>query len=231
MGGTSGSKNPSPDDWFPNYGHLASRPSIDDPTHPLHDSQPDDDDESTTLAAMWSENAADDRSQSGASSEVQSASRRVNTSQPDESSAFEEEEEEDEDDNNRDYRYKGERANSAVQVNAEAFKYLHVPGEPVFVVNVHDLLTASIAAHQPECQALCVDLPTLYHLVGWRYANSIEFLAENCYDLITAVSRIAQRNGKLLTVDMGTQDYGLLQQYMPYLLGLGVVGVDLRNSH
>ncbi|KAH8905232.1 hypothetical protein BR93DRAFT_970041 [Coniochaeta sp. PMI_546] len=229
MADTSESRSPPPDDWFPQYDHLATRPSIEDPTHPLYNSQQDEDDQSMLFSPIGPRQAAEYVSQSGPSSEVQSTS---NPFPAEETSASQEDGIEDEEDaESGDDRYNGDREDSAVQANILAFKNLHVPGEPVFIVHVHDLLTASIAAHQPECQVLCIDLPTLYQLLGWRYANSIEFLAKDCYQLITTVSRIAQRNGKLLTVDMGTQEGALLQQYVPHLLGLGVVGVDLRDSH
>lgn len=93
---------------------------------------------------------------------------------------------------------------SDVHRNSTEFKCLHRPGNPVLVVHVHDLLTASIAAEQPEVEALCVDLPTVRYLVGGREANRDEFLFKDAFDLINYVALIAQRNGKLLTVDMRT---------------------------
>lgn len=96
------------------------------------------------------------------------------------------------------------RFDTEVQKNCTTFKYLHHPGSPVFVVHVHDLLTACIAAEQPEVQGLCVDLPTLCHLVGRREARKQDFLTNVTFNLTMQVATIAQRNGKLLSVDMRT---------------------------
>lgn len=61
---------------------------------------------------------------------------------------------------------KGPKENHDVQNACKVFADLHVPGQPVLVVHVHDLLTACIAAEQPKVQALCIDMLTLASLVG-----------------------------------------------------------------
>ncbi|KAB5580226.1 hypothetical protein GE09DRAFT_1254762 [Coniochaeta sp. 2T2.1] len=123
------------------------------------------------------------------------------------------------------------------QNNCRAFRWLHFVADvddPVFVVHVHDLLTASIAAEHAHVQALCVDLTTLgalRFLKKRRMATTEQkFLREQVVALIRQISIIAHRNGKLLTVDLGVYDAGLLRAVMPYLLDLGAVGVDLRDN-
>lgn len=244
MEDTSRSRSPSPEDdsLFPEYNRLATRPSVEDPTHPGYDGETDKDEDDVPASPIEpSPKKVASSSQSRPDTDVQSTWRKVNPPLAEESPILreekqgEEENEDEEDDFDENFettdRYRGNRDMSAVQANAEAFKNLHVPGKPIFVANVHDLLTASIAANQPECQALCVDLHTLAHLVGWRYARTVEFLAKDCNDLINQVSEIAQRNGKLLTVDIGTLHYMLLEEYIPILMGKGVVGVDIRDAH
>lgn len=56
--------------------------------------------------------------------------------------------------------------------------------------------------------------------------------------LIKEVSKVCQRNGKLLTVDLSTDAMDLsddpvpyLERYLPYLLEHGVVGIDLRIAN
>jgi len=117
-----------------------------------------------------------------------------------------------------------------VQAGCDAFKALHVPGEPVLVINVHDILTACIAAEHPKCQALCVDLWTLAGLVGTRRSQKPDFFWNECLPLIKEVSQVCQRTGKLLAVDMGSCSDEKLHELFPSLLMHGVVGVDLRDS-
>ncbi|KAB5551071.1 hypothetical protein GE09DRAFT_1287765 [Coniochaeta sp. 2T2.1] len=122
------------------------------------------------------------------------------------------------------------------QNNCRAFRFLHFVADdddPVFVVHVHDLLTASVAAEHAHVQALCVDLTTLGALrfvkKGRMATTEQRFLREQVVALIRNISIIAHRNGKLLTIDLGVYDAGVVRAVMPYLLDLGAVGVDLKD--
>jgi hypothetical protein len=129
------------------------------------------------------------------------------------------------------FRYVRERDAAEVQNCCEEFKYLHVPGKPVFVVHVHDFATAAIAAEEPAVQALCVDIPTIRSVLGRQTAGRDEWLATTGHYFITEISLIAQRVGKLLVVDMGSREAHTLLDMLPACLAAGVVGFDLRDSN
>jgi len=93
------------------------------------------------------------------------------------------------------------RALAEVSRCAEEFKYLHVPGSPVFVVNIHDFVTAAIAAERPEVKALCIDLPTIKYLTA-APNTPYKWLTDVGKYFVGNIAGIAQRSGKLLTVDM-----------------------------
>ena len=86
---------------------------------------------------------------------------------------------------------------------ARELKQLHARGHPVFVVNVHDFVTAAIAVERSEVRALCVDLATIKFLAA-SSMNPQTWLATHGKYFVGSIAEMAQRSGKLLTVDMDT---------------------------
>jgi hypothetical protein len=128
----------------------------------------------------------------------------------------------------------GRMPSNQIQANCEAMLDLLIPGNPAVVINVHDTVTASIAAEHPKCHILCTDFTTMWTSAvensRGKRLHKRDFLVYTYLPFIWSVSHIAKRNGKLLTVDMDVFEVNDLLEILPELLNAGVMGIDLRDA-
>jgi 2-methylisocitrate lyase-like PEP mutase family enzyme len=115
----------------------------------------------------------------------------------------------------------------ATNAEAQSFKALHIPGQPLLLANVHDAASARVVASLPGCKALATASFSIALVNGTDDANLDLKTYLNAVSEISAVSRSA---GRPLTVDL--QDgYGeQLEEAVRSMIALGAVGINLEDS-
>jgi 2-methylisocitrate lyase-like PEP mutase family enzyme len=111
---------------------------------------------------------------------------------------------------------------------AKTFKALHKPGQPVVLANVYDTLTARTVAAMPSSKALAT---ASYAVALANESKDGELTLEQNLSAVRGIVKVAKEFNKPLTVD--AQDaYGpRLEETVSSLIDLGVVGMNLEDSH
>ena len=116
----------------------------------------------------------------------------------------------------------------ATNTSAKSFKALHVPGNPLLLVNVHDVASARLIAALPQCTALATGSLSV------ALANGTEDAKLTLETQLEAAARIAavarEHANKPLTVDLQDGYGSRLEEAVAGVIGLGAVGINLEDS-
>jgi 2-methylisocitrate lyase-like PEP mutase family enzyme len=117
---------------------------------------------------------------------------------------------------------------SSVSTNAKAqnFKALHVPGQPLILVNVHDAVSARIVASLPECKALAT---ASFSVALSNNTSDANLDLETQIVAVKAIAAVAQEANKPLTVDLQDGYGDRLEEAVKKLIEIGVVGINLED--
>lgn len=109
---------------------------------------------------------------------------------------------------------------------AKTLKALHRPGDPIILTNVWDAISAAAVAPLPETKALATASFAIATAAGLEDAE-LDF--DTNIRGATAVSKIARKFNKPLTVDF-QEGYGdRLEEGVRKLVEIGVVGINLED--
>ena len=110
---------------------------------------------------------------------------------------------------------------------AQAFKALHnVPGKPLVLANVYDIISARTVAELPSCQAIATASFAVARAAGTDDDDLT--LADNIA-AVRGVAKVAHELHKPLSVDI-QEGYGdQLEEAINAVLDLGVVGVNIED--
>jgi len=87
----------------------------------------------------------------------------------------------------------------ATNAEAQSFKTLHVPGNPVLLANVYDVTSARIVAALPACKALAT---ASYAVALANGTEDAKLTLETQLATVEAIAAIAREHNKPLTVDL-----------------------------
>lgn len=114
----------------------------------------------------------------------------------------------------------------ALNATAQTFKALHVPGKPIVLANVYDLLSAEAVGALPSSKALA----TASYAVARAAGTDDDHLSlETNLAAVKLIARAAKANGKPLTVDIQDAYGDRLEEAIGALIDEGVVGVNLED--
>jgi 2-methylisocitrate lyase-like PEP mutase family enzyme len=115
----------------------------------------------------------------------------------------------------------------STNVRAKSFKSLHVPGQPLILVNVHDAFSARIVALLPACKALAT---ASFSVALANNTADADLDLKTQLKAVQDIAAVAHEANKPLTVDL--QDgYGEdLEEAVTQMISLGVVGINLEDS-
>ncbi|KXX77943.1 2-methylisocitrate lyase [Madurella mycetomatis] len=117
---------------------------------------------------------------------------------------------------------------TALAALATSFKALHVPGNPLFLTNVHDATSARIVASLPGCRALATASWAVAQCAG---TTDEKLTFDQNMAALAPIAAVAREFSLPLTVDI--QDgYGdrLEEVVRRVITELGAVGVNLEDS-
>ena len=115
----------------------------------------------------------------------------------------------------------------ATNAQAQSFKALHIPGQPLLLANVHDATSARAVSTLPSCKALATASFSIALVNGTDDAN---LDLDTYLKAVRDIAAVAHNTGKPLSVDL--QDgYGeRLEEAVRGMIALGVVGINLEDS-
>src|ERR1700712_1066977 len=87
----------------------------------------------------------------------------------------------------------------ATNAEAQSFKALHVPGQPLLLANVHDAASARVVAALPGCKALAT---ASYSVALANGTNDADLDLDTYLGVVRDIAAVARSTGKPLTVDL-----------------------------
>lgn len=114
----------------------------------------------------------------------------------------------------------------SLNATAQTFKALHVPGKPIVLANVYDLLSAEAVASLPSSKALATASYAVARAAGF---DDDHLSLETNLAAVKLVARAAKANGKPLSVDIQDAYGDRLEEAIGALIDEGVVGVNLED--
>lgn len=114
----------------------------------------------------------------------------------------------------------------SLNATAQSFKALHVPGQPVVLTNVYDLLSAQAVAALPTSKALATASYGVARALG---SDDDSMDLETNLFAIKHIAKVAKEHQKPLTVDIQDAYGERLEESIQKLIELGVVGVNLED--
>jgi 2-methylisocitrate lyase-like PEP mutase family enzyme len=118
---------------------------------------------------------------------------------------------------------------SSISTNtkAQSFKALHVPGQPLILVNVHDAVSARVIASLPECKALAT---ASFSVALANNTNDASLDLKTQIIAVKDIAAVAHEAGKPLTVDLQDGYGNQLEEAVKELIEIGVVGINIEDS-
>ena len=115
---------------------------------------------------------------------------------------------------------------AALNKLAIVLRNLHVPGKPLVLANVYDILSAQAVAGLPACKALA----TASYAVAraWGTEDDDMTLEENL-NAVQGIGKVAAQFHKPLTVDIQDAYGNKLEEGITGLIDRGAVGVNLED--
>ncbi|KAK5940905.1 hypothetical protein PMZ80_007322 [Knufia obscura] len=109
---------------------------------------------------------------------------------------------------------------------AAAFKALHVPGQPLILANVYDILSAEAVAPLPSCKALATASYAIAKAAG---TTDSKLTLEANLEAVRKIAKVAQKHNKPLTVDLQDGYGDRLEEAVRAVIEAGGVGVNIED--
>ena len=109
---------------------------------------------------------------------------------------------------------------------AAAFKALHIPGQPLILANVYDILSAEAVAALPSCKALAT---ASYGIAQAAGSTDSELTLEVNLEAVRKIAKVAQKYNKPLTVDLQDGYGDSLDKAVGAVIEAGGVGINIED--
>jgi 2-methylisocitrate lyase-like PEP mutase family enzyme len=116
---------------------------------------------------------------------------------------------------------------SEINTRAQSFKSLHIPGQPLILVNVHDAFSARIVASLPECKALAT---ASFSIALANNTVDADLDLKTQIKAVQEIAAVAHQANKPLSVDFQAGYGEELEEGVQKLIALGVVGINLEDA-